>query len=500
MKGWPVPGSTESVRRAPHRITWFLGENLLFALAVLLLSSVSTLFTYSSHGPPLMFIPSGMAFAFILVRGDDRWPGLLIGLMANSYLFGNGLLSTLPTILLSDLGITLSVLIGVRVVKRYGSRNNPFSNLRTLPPMLLAALLVVPALSTVSQILMVYIESGSIDDLTFTLASHFFGYSIGTTLFMPLFISLDLYWKKLDSNVDPFVSVPLFLLVTLISILMFHEFAVSNAEVALVLAVIIMPLLLLTVNYAGLFGGTMSIFLVAVGMVNSYSEMANSSVSMEFWSTIALQMYLILLVLVVCIYYSVLRESKDNVMELNHRVRNNLLLAISLVKLQAGPGRDHPSGVLDDVENRLIVMSTVCDAQHEHGYGTANFAKIMDALQPRMGDWPEISGSGWEVDLEIDRANLAALIVNEVAQGAYRHDQCRRMRIDLLRQGSDIIMNIDLNRERPIRSLADQDLMLLRQVLMRHPRTKISMRGCQLSITLPEAEDATSNSRSGGSS
>ncbi|MDD3399077.1 MAG: MASE1 domain-containing protein [Candidatus Methanomethylophilaceae archaeon] len=499
MKGTPVQGSNGSFRWATHGFTSLIGDITVLTLSIVVLSFISTLFTYSSHGPPLMYMPLGLAFAFILVRGDDRWPGLFLGMIANSLMFDDGLLSTLPGIIVSNIGITLSVLIGVRLVKRYGSPKNPFSSLRTLPPLLLAMVVVVPVLSTVSLLFMSYMETGHLDDLSYVISSHFFGHCLGAALFLPLFISLDLYVKKLDSNLDPFVAVPLFLVITLGSIVMFNQFSGSNAELALILAVLIVPLVLLTVNYAGLFGGTMGIFLISVGMINSYSDMANSSLNMEFWSTILLQAFLIMLTVVVCIYYSVVRESKDNLKELNHRVRNSLLMVIGLVRLQAMSAQS-PSGiVLDDLENRLIVMSTVCDAQHEYGYGTANFAGIMSVLSPRMVDWPRLTGSGWDMQLEIERANLAALIVNEVATGAGRFGDRRSIQIDLERKGADVVMSIDLNRDGPIRSLSDPELMLLRKIIMRHPRTLIQTIGSGLIITMPESAGAEGDYMTGGS-
>ena len=497
MKGCPVQGSKGSFRRTTDGLASIIADNLVLALAVVILSFISTLFTYSSQGPPVMYIPLGMAFAFILVRGDDRWPGLLLGLVLNSLLVGDRMLSLLPTILLSDLGIVLSVLIGVRMVKRYGSQKNPFSSLRTLPPLLLAMVVVVPVLSTVSHLLMAYIELGHLEDLTYVIASHFFGHSLGTALLMPLFVSLDLYYKKMDSNLDPYVAVPLFLVITSASILMFNQFSHSNVEPALILAVLIVPLVLLTVNYAGLFGGTMSIFLISVGMINSYSDLATSSLNMEFWSTVVLQMFLIMMTVVVCIYYSVVRESKDNLMELNHRVRNSLLMVIGLVRLQAFSAHSPSSTVLDDLENRLIVMSTVYDAQHEHGYGTAHFAGIMAALVPRMMDWPRLEGEGWDIQLELESANLAALIVNEVATGVGRSEGDRIPRIVLERRGTDVVMDIDLKRKEPVRSLSDPELMLLRKIIMRHPRTKVQFSGCRLMITLPESGGPEDPLRSG---
>jgi len=476
-------------REAAYPKADVLFENLILALGILFLGMVSSVFTYSSEGPSIMYLPLGAGFAVLLTRGESRWPGLLIGLMAESYLLDQ-LTSSFITILLADVGMVLSVLIGTRMVKRYGCRGNSFSSLKCLFPILVAMVLVVPVLSTVANILTLYMEVGSLDDLTYLIVSRLIGTSLGTAVMFPMLFSMSLYQKKLDSNLDAFGAVPIFMILAAVSVIMFNQFSASNIETGLVLSVLIIPLVLLAVNYAGLFGGSMGIFLIAVGMVNTYSSSAASSADVEFWSTIILQVHLMMLMVVSCIYYSIIRESKDNLMEVNHRVRNNLLLVISLVKLQACSVKNESSSfALDDVEDRLIVMSTVCDAQHEHGYGTANFAKIMKVLQHKMSDWPTITGNGWDLDLELERANLAGLIVNEVAMGSFRYNNSRPLCIDMCRGEKGVIMSIDLNRQEGIRSLNDQGLMLLRQILMRHPKTEISWSGSVLRITLPEGQN-----------
>jgi two-component sensor histidine kinase len=125
-----------------------------------------------------------------------------------------------------------------------------------------------------------------------------------------------------------------------------------------------------------------------------------------------------------------LREKESMLKEIHHRVKNNLQIIISLLRLQSAQ-IDHPiaKAVLVDMQNRVRSMALI----HEHIYSSKNLAQIdlasylkslchqlfrslvarPNAIQLHLDMVP--------VHLEIDQSIPCGLIVNELISNAFKH-------------------------------------------------------------------------------
>jgi two-component sensor histidine kinase len=125
-----------------------------------------------------------------------------------------------------------------------------------------------------------------------------------------------------------------------------------------------------------------------------------------------------------------LRENEALLREIHHRVKNNLQVISSLIRLQAprfvGNGTQ---GLLIDVQSRISAMALI----HEILYGTGNLAEVdflgyVEALSSSLSDTYcggsaalRIACSGDRVGLPIDRAVPLGLIANELITNAIKH-------------------------------------------------------------------------------
>jgi two-component sensor histidine kinase len=125
-----------------------------------------------------------------------------------------------------------------------------------------------------------------------------------------------------------------------------------------------------------------------------------------------------------------LREKEALLKEIHHRVKNNLQVTSSLLRLQAGAIEDdHAREMFEETENRIRSMALV----HEKLYQSTNLSRI------DFGDYIRVLGgllfrssainpdnvaldvSGSEVFLSIETAVPCGLIVNELLSNALKH-------------------------------------------------------------------------------
>jgi PAS domain S-box-containing protein len=125
-----------------------------------------------------------------------------------------------------------------------------------------------------------------------------------------------------------------------------------------------------------------------------------------------------------------LREKEALLREIHHRVKNNLQVTSSLLRLQAAAiGDPAARSMFEETENRIRSMALV----HEKLYQSTNLSRIdfadyirtLGALLFRSSAiTPEnvvLEVSGGEVFLSIDSAVPAGLIVNELLSNALKH-------------------------------------------------------------------------------
>src|SRR4030095_902107 len=125
-----------------------------------------------------------------------------------------------------------------------------------------------------------------------------------------------------------------------------------------------------------------------------------------------------------------LKEKELLLKEIHHRVKNNLQVVSSLLKLQSGYVKDNPSyDILLDSQNRVRSMALV----HQKLYQSKDFSQIdfseylkqltvhlSHAFKPKNHD-VEIEIKAGKVNLSIDHAIPCGLIINELVSNSLKY-------------------------------------------------------------------------------
>lgn len=125
-----------------------------------------------------------------------------------------------------------------------------------------------------------------------------------------------------------------------------------------------------------------------------------------------------------------LLENEALLREIHHRVKNNLQVISSLIRLQAlRVADDDTQNLLVDIQCRISAMAII----HEILYGSENLAKVdflgyLEALASNLAatysgrdSIPQILCSGDRIGLPIDRAVPLGLVANELMTNALKH-------------------------------------------------------------------------------
>lgn len=123
------------------------------------------------------------------------------------------------------------------------------------------------------------------------------------------------------------------------------------------------------------------------------------------------------------------RELQTLLKEVNHRTKNNINIAISLLKLQADNARDtFHRELFEECTNRLYSIASL----HQHLYQTSSFARVelADYLEKitkyvqesfNLDNKISLKFSGADVAVNITKAVSLGLITNELLTNAYKH-------------------------------------------------------------------------------
>ena len=125
-----------------------------------------------------------------------------------------------------------------------------------------------------------------------------------------------------------------------------------------------------------------------------------------------------------------LREKESLLKEIHHRVKNNLQIVSSLLRLQAGR-IDNPIAktALQDMQHRIHSMALI----HEHLYRSENLASVdladyLKSLCQQLFRALGVTPGGIQLDLalalvrvEIEQAIPCGLLVNELVSNAFKH-------------------------------------------------------------------------------
>ena len=143
--------------------TWVL-EVFLLAWIYYLTARLSLLLAFEHTNASPFWLPSGLAFAAILLRGYRLWPGILVGAsLSNAVGFAANHVGTMPFILtvsfLIAVGNTLEAVLGAFLFHRFIGFHNPLDRLQNtfkflfiIPAMCLAGSLVGPTVICLSKI------------------------------------------------------------------------------------------------------------------------------------------------------------------------------------------------------------------------------------------------------------------------------------------------------------------------------------------------------------
>ncbi len=124
-----------------------------------------------------------------------------------------------------------------------------------------------------------------------------------------------------------------------------------------------------------------------------------------------------------------LKEKELLLAEIHHRVKNNMQIISSLLRLQSSRLDDETvQNILTDSQNRIKSMAMV----HESLYLSENFAsinmfhyinKLIRGLQStyQMGAYLEFEVESEEIELEIEMAIPVGLIINELVTNSIKH-------------------------------------------------------------------------------
>ena len=125
-----------------------------------------------------------------------------------------------------------------------------------------------------------------------------------------------------------------------------------------------------------------------------------------------------------------LREKDAMLREIHHRVKNNLQIIQSLLRLQeAGNSDERLHAILSDVQARISAMALIHEALYEsEDLARVDFLLYLDALARGLslafipiGRKLEIATAGESFELPIDQALPLGLIANELVTNSLKH-------------------------------------------------------------------------------
>ena len=123
-------------------------------------------------------------------------------------------------------------------------------------------------------------------------------------------------------------------------------------------------------------------------------------------------------------------ESKMSMIrEVHHRVKNNLQIVASIMRLQARRARSAEARtVLEEAVNRVLSVAVVHEFLSRNAQGTINLEEIAHRIVGQIhdgligpGKQIRLSVEGPDIWLQAERATQCALVINELVQNAIEH-------------------------------------------------------------------------------
>jgi two-component system, sensor histidine kinase PdtaS len=150
---------------------------------------------------------------------------------------------------------------------------------------------------------------------------------------------------------------------------------------------------------------------------------------------------------------SALTEREVLVKEVHHRVKNNLQVVVSLLRLQASRLRDEAgSDALRESLNRVSAMSTIHELLYRSNtMADIDFAEVLRTLTGNLHDAYGLSAEQISIVVEADPVPVSmdaavplALIANELISNAFKHGFADgadgEVRVGLTREGDEVVL------------------------------------------------------------
>lgn len=304
-------------------------EVILVALVYILTARVGQTYAISPGNVTPVWLPSGIMFALVLIRGYGVWPGIFIGAMlGNSWAYADFSTATLAIQTLSaavanGMGDTLCAVGAVWLLKRKVSTETLFINLSSFRYFLLFAVTLGPLLSAVfgvtSLLLTGFIQT---DVFLLTFATWWLGDGVGVLLISPAILAFfyQQYEPELKKHAAETALFSFLLLLTSITIFFPHMLqpALPNPVFLMV------PLLLWSVFRLGLrMTFTSSLYLASITILATSMGLGPFMTTTTFMSIIALQMYFIIVTCSIFIAGALIYEKEQLLTEIQARATHD---------------------------------------------------------------------------------------------------------------------------------------------------------------------------------
>lgn len=301
----------------PNRILY-----IVKVLALALIYFVTAKIGLSFHAIPgfstLVWLPSGIALAALLLYGFELWPGIMIGAFMANILIGG----TLPVVLFISLGNTLEALAGVYILRRYIKLDYSLERLRDSIGFLLVALVVPIIGATIGVSTLWVTEIVTQPTIISVWITWWLSGVLGTltiTSFLICWLSKPLPWRT--ASIEVIVkATSLFALLVGIDVMVFLTPFTQLGSFSTIYLVIV-PLMWAAIRMGPL-GITLSIFITScigsLAVLLNYGTFSQADMLARLFTT---EIFLAFIALIFLPFTSIVAEEKNTAAMLRENIK-----------------------------------------------------------------------------------------------------------------------------------------------------------------------------------
>ncbi len=255
----------------------------------------------------LVWPPTGIAIAALLLFGYRLWPGILIGALAANFVGGAPIFVALGI----AIGNSLEALLGSYFLKKSGFKGS-FNNLKIVLALIaltaLISTIVSATIGVTSLLLGGVITASSFVD---TWIPWWIGDMLGALVMIPLIVTWRRLPEKYFTPVRLVEALALAVLLGATNLLVFINPLSFNLNISAVTYLIFPPLIWAAIRF-GQYGGTLAVLLTSIlailGTVNDLGPFVMGAVSDNL---IELQSFLAVIIMTTLIIAAIISESED---------------------------------------------------------------------------------------------------------------------------------------------------------------------------------------------